>query len=138
MDNSAQTLRNFAFSDGQYLAHFTDGDSCVMDYRNWREELFRFVFSGVALIHAYGGSISLCDAFVATNSDLIHDARRVLADDWGTSGGPKDVPLVELSISDDVPVFSIVFTNLRIIGPIPSDRCMTIDSIKILGDDVSK
>ena len=68
---------------------------------------------------------------MATDSDLIQDARRVLADDWGTSGGPKDVPLVELSISDDVPVFSIVFTNLRIIGPIPSDRCMTIDSIEI-------
>lgn len=109
-----------------------------MDDRNWREELFRFVVSGVPLVRAYGGSISLCDAFVATNSDLILDARRVLADDRGTSGGPKDVPLVELSISDDVPVFSIVFTNLRIIGPIPSDCCVTIDFIKILGDDVSK
>lgn len=129
MADPAQTLRDFAFSDGQYLAHFADGDRCVMDYHNWREELYRFVFDGVALIRAYGGTASLCEASIATDSPLIDDARRVLAQDWGTSGGPQGVPLVELTISDDVPVLAIVFTDVRIFGPIAPDDSMTLETI---------
>ena len=128
MTNPGQTLRDFSFSDGQYLAHFMDSESCVMEYRNWQEQLFRFAFSGVAFVRAYGGSASLCSATVATDSELIDDARRVLGRDWGTSGGPKDIPLVELTISDDVPLFSIVFSDVRIIGPIQPDDRMKVET----------
>jgi hypothetical protein len=124
MSDSSEILREFSFADGQYLAHFSDGDTCVMDYLNWREELYRFVFSGVALVRAFCGSVSLCQATIATDSDLITEARCVLADDWGTSGGPKGITLTELAIFDDVPVFSIVFADVRIIGPIHSDQRM--------------
>ena len=128
MLDSEEALRDFSFADGQYLAHFADGESCVMDYRNWREELFRFIFGGVALVRAYGGSVSLCDATIATDSQLIADTRRLLADDWGTSGGPKDLALTELTITDDVPVFTVIFTDVRIIGPIHPDNRMVMNS----------
>jgi hypothetical protein len=126
MADSTIALRDFAFSDGQYLGHRSDGRSCVMEYLNWREELFRFEFQGVAMLRAFGGSASLCEAKVAADSVLIDEARRVLADDWGTSGGPRDAPLIELTITDDVPVFSIVFTSVRIVGPLRPDQRMTM------------
>ena len=128
MLDSEQALRDFAFADGQYLAHFADGESCVMDYLNWREELFRFVFGGVALVRTYRGSVSLCDATITTDSQLITDTRHVLADDWGPSGGPKGVALTELTIADDVPVFTVIFTDVRIIGPIHPDNRMVMNS----------
>jgi hypothetical protein len=118
MPEPLKHLRDFAFADGQYLSHFSDGDTCVMEYRDWQERLFRFVFSGVALVQSFGGAVSLCDATLLTESELIDECRRVLADDWGTSGGPKSVALTELTITDDVPLFSIVFTDVQIIGPV--------------------
>jgi hypothetical protein len=72
----------------------------------------------VALVQSFGGAVSLCDATLLTESELIDECRRVLADDWGTSGGPKSVALTELTITDDVPLFSIVFTDVQIIGPV--------------------
>jgi hypothetical protein len=118
MPKPSQILCDFAFADGQYLSHFSDGDICVMEYRDWQERLFRFVFSGVALVRSFGGAASLCDAIIETESELIDECRRVLADDWGTSGGPKGVDLTEFTITDDVPLFSIVFTDVQIIGPL--------------------
>jgi hypothetical protein len=118
MTEPLKNLRDFAFADGQYLAHFSDGDTCVMEYRDWQERLFRFVFSGVAFVRSFGGAVSLCDATLLNESKLIDECRRVLADDWGTSGGPKGVALTELTITDDVPLFSIVFTDVQIIGPV--------------------
>ena len=118
MSESTQALRDFAFADGEYLSHFSDGDTCAMEYRDWQERLFRFVFTGVAFVRSFGGAVSLCDAMVRTDSELIDECRRVLAEDWGTSGGPKDVALTELTIVDDVPLFSVVFTDVKIIGPL--------------------
>lgn len=120
MANSAKTLEHFSFSDGQYLPHFSEGHICVMEYLNWQERLFRFVFSGVAMVRSYCGTSSLCEARVRTDSELIDDCRRVLTDDWGSSGGPKDVALMELTITDDVPLFTVVFTDVEIVVPLDS------------------
>ena len=96
-----------------------------MEFLNWQERLFRFVFSGVALVRSFCGTSSLCEAVIRTNSALIDESRAILSHDWGTSGGPKDIELTELTITDDVPLFSVVFTSVEIIGPLdPSDRIL--------------
>ena len=124
MADPSETLGQFSFHDGQYLAHYSDGNTCVMDYQNWQERLFRFTFSGVALVRSFCGSASLCDAIVKTESELIEESRRVLATDWGSSGGPGNVPLTELTIFDDVPLFSVVFTGVEISGPLDDSERM--------------
>ena len=126
MTDAASTLNAFSFADGQYLAHISDGNNCVMEFRNWEERVYRFVFSGVALVRCYCGSMSLCESVVNTESDIIEDCRTVLSRDWGTSGGPKNVALTELTLIDDVPVFTIVFTDVRIIGPIDESECLIV------------
>jgi hypothetical protein len=126
MTDAASTLSPFSFADGQYLAHITNGDVCVMDYRNWQERLYRFLFTGVAFVRCYCGSVSLCNAVINTESDVIDDCRSVLSHDWGTSSGPKGVPLTELTLVDDVPVFTVVFCEVRIIGPIDDSQRLTI------------
>lgn len=126
MTEASEFLNRFSFHDGQYLGHFADIETCVMEFRNWQENVFRFVFTGVALVRSYCGTSSLCEATIRTESDLIDECRSVLAADWGSSGGPKDVKLTELTITDDVPLFSVVFTEVEIIGPIDeADRMST-------------
>jgi hypothetical protein len=133
MTDAARTLNAFSFADGQYLAHITDGNTCAMEFRNWEERVYRFVFSGVALIRCYCGSVSLCEAVVNTQSDLIEDCRAVLARDWGTSGGPQEIALTELTLIDDVPVFTVVFADVRILGPIDESERLNVPEADIPG-----
>jgi hypothetical protein len=119
-------LRRVDFHDGHPIGVAWNGWTLLLDYENWKEEIIRLKFRGVAFVSGYGGGAPLCSAAVSCDCPEIEQAKQRLSNDLGSNETWKTKDLTHFVISDDVPLLTIIFDDVEIERL--SDHSESIDS----------
>jgi len=114
MNNTYKTLNDFSFSDGHPLNINWNGYTLIMTYENWEENIYKFTFENVAYLESYGGGASNCEAEIITDINIISQDIKMLENDWATNNQNEKNNLMKLIISDDIPILSIIFQDVKI------------------------
>ncbi len=116
MTSAKDRLERIDFSDGRPVGLSYDGQTLLLRYENWKEKVITLRFTGVAYFACFGGSASLCEAYVLEESPTLEEVREKLKSDWGSAEGWRDAKLMELRIVDDLPLVQVIFEDWELVN----------------------
>lgn len=112
---SVTRLRTFDFHDGEVLCILHDGKNIKMQFKNWQEKTFEFVFMNVIALSIFEfPSWPEANVEIGSSSALIKQSLENLRQLGANSSELIPEKYLEFSLKNDGHPLSIVFENVLI------------------------
>ena len=85
MNNSTEIIDKFDFCDGQIESVSLNGESAILNFCNWKEEKYAFIFKNVVYLKCYEFGCDITGVRILNQSQEINEAVEIIKESGGRS-----------------------------------------------------